>query len=186
MSCKVKFSKYSACLIVALVIYNTFGYLLIYFPAQTILKHIVQKSIQEKKIDVKDITVLAFKISDFNNNKYDFEWKNPGKEFRFNGKMYDIKVKVVRNDSIFFSCYYDEKENILDELFTLHLINNKRESTQNSTNIAFMFGLFFEELKNNSLETNDRNLSHIPLLKIEQRTLNYFKDTPTPPPRMII
>jgi hypothetical protein len=186
MSNKIKFSKYSAYFIAILVTYNTFGYLLLYFPAQTIFKHIVQKSIDNKKINLEDISVLAFKISDLKNNLYDFEWENSGKEFRFNGKMYDIEAKVVRNDTIYYSCYYDEKENILDELFTLHLINSKKESTQNSTNITFMFGLFFEELKNNPLQIQDRNLFHFPLLKIERRTLNYIKDTPTPPPRMII
>ena len=92
--------------LVVLFIYNSFGYLLLYFPVQTIIKHVVLKAINEKKIKPEELSVLTFNLKNLEENKYDFIWKKPGKEFRFNGKMYDIEDKVINGDTIYYTVYY--------------------------------------------------------------------------------
>ena len=98
-----KRTKIVALLISVLFLYNSLGYLFLYFPASHLIKHFVHKAIKEKKIKPEDLSILAFKLSDLKNNKYDFIWKKPGKEFRFNGKMYDIEDKVVSGDSVYYT-----------------------------------------------------------------------------------
>ena len=53
---KIKLLSY---LIAVLFLYNSFGYLLLYFPVKPIIKHIVQKSIHEKKIKPEDLSIIS-------------------------------------------------------------------------------------------------------------------------------
>ena len=181
-----KYSKFIYLLLTVLFVYNSFGYLLLYFPARTIIKHIVQKSINEKKINPEELSVLVFNITDLAEKKYDFVWKKPGKEFRFNGKMYDIEDKVVKDDTVYYNCYYDHKENILEEIFTLQFDNDKKDKSQNSKSRIILLGLFSEEVKSLYLNLQDRTQAGIPLQKTEFELLNPFIDVLTPPPRNLV
>ena len=169
-----------------LFVYNSFGYLLLYFPARTIIKHIVQKSIKEKKIDSADLSVLAFNINDLKDKKYDFKWEKPGKEFRFNGKMYDIEAEEIEDDTIYFNCYYDHKENLIEEIFALQFSDHKKDKTQNSIQPVILIGLYSEAIKNYNSKLQNRNVTNIPLQKTEAGLLNPINDVPTPPPRIIV
>jgi hypothetical protein len=170
----------------ALIIYNSFGYLLLYFPTSVLIKHFVNKSIKGKKINPEDLSTLAFIISDFENNKYDFIWMKPGKEFKFNGKMYDIENKEVSGDTIYYTVYYDQKENILEEMFALHFTNSKKDNTQSPVQRVLLVGMFSEEIKLVLTILNDRITSKIPLQKNEAGLLPLIKDVLTPPPRNIV
>ena len=173
-------------LLTVLVIYNSFGYLLIYFPTSVLIKHFVQKSVKEKKINPEDLSVLAFSISDLENNKYDFIWKKPSKEFQFNGKMYDIEDKMISGDTIYYTVYYDHKENILEEMFALHFKNSKKENAQNPVHRILLIGMFSEEIKVIFTNLNDIITSKIPLQKNEAGLLSLIEDVLTPPPRNIV
>lgn len=181
-----KFTNKVYILLAVLVIYNSFGYLLIYFPASVLIKHLVHKSIKEKKINPEDLSVLAFSVSDLENNKYDFIWKKPNKEFRFNGKMYDIEDKTVSGDSIYYTVYYDHKENILEEIFSLHQKDSKRDKSQNTIQRVLLVGLYFEQIKYFVFNINMFDNSNLPLDKNEADLLSHFTDVPSPPPRKIV
>ena len=172
--------------LVVLFVYNSFGYLLLYFPVQTIIKHVVQKSIHEKKIKPEDLSILTFSIKDLEENKYDFIWKKPGKEFRFNGKMYDIEDKMVNGDTIIYTVYYDQKENILEHLFSLQHQDNKKDKTSNSAQRVLLVGFYYEEINNIKSKIERNTLTNIPLKKNEANFVNYISDIPTPPPRKIV
>lgn len=180
------FSKIIYLFLSVLFVYNSFGYLLLYFPARTIIKQIVQKSIKEKKIDPADLSVLAFNINDLKAKKYDFIWVKPDKEFRFNGKMYDIEAKEIKGDSIYYNCYYDHKENLIEEIFALQFKDHKKDKTQNSIQRIILFGLYSEEIKNFNSNLQNRVTTNIPLQKTEAGLLNHINDVPTPPPRVIV
>ncbi len=173
-------------LLIVLVIYNSFGYLLMYFPASVLIKHLVHKSIKEKNINPEDLSVLVFNISDLENNKYDFIWKKPNKEFRFNGKMYDIEAKTISGDSIYYTVYYDHKENILEELFSLHQKDSKKDQSQNTIQRVLLFGFYLEQTKYFACNINVFDNSNLPLAKNEADLLNHITDVPSPPPRNIV
>ena len=64
-----KKKKLVAFLILVLFLYNSLGYLVLYFPSSLLIKHFVHKSIKEKKISPEDLSVLVFSISDLESNK---------------------------------------------------------------------------------------------------------------------
>ena len=173
-------------LLAVLIIYSSFGYLLLYFPVRTVIKHSVFKSIEKKEIAKEDLVILAFNIDDLKNQKYDLIWKKPDKEFRFNGQMYDIEDTRIASDTIYYTCYNDVGENLLEGLFSLHIQNHKKDGTQNTTQRLILIGLYLEEIENSNLKFYDKNVINIPLLKKEASNLNPTEDIPTPPPRLIV
>jgi hypothetical protein len=180
------FSKIIYLFLVALFIYNSFGYLLLYFPARTIIKHTVFKSIEKKEIAPEDLCVIAFNVKDLKDKKYDFEWKKPGKEFKFNGKMYDIEGMELKGDSVLYTAYCDHKENIIEEIFALQYNDHQKDKTQNSVQRIILIGLYSEEIFSSFSMLYDENVINIPLLKKEAAFRNPIKAIPTPPPRLII
>ena len=181
-----KRTKFVALLITVLFLYNSLGYLFLYFPASHLIKHFVHKAIKEKKIKPEDLSILVFNISDLKNNKYEFIWKKPGKEFRFNGKMYDIEDKVVNGDSVYYTVYYDHKENILEELFSIQQTDNKKDKSQSSVQRVLLVGLYYEQIKSYFIDIQNINTSNLLLNKNEAVFHNYISDVPTPPPRNIV
>lgn len=170
--------------LVVLFIYNSFGYLLLYFPVQTIIKHVVLKAINEKKIKPEELSVLTFNLKDLEENKYDFIWKKPGKEFRFNGKMYDIEDKVISGDTVYYTVYYDHKENILEELFSIQHKDTKKDKTTTQVQRVILAGFFCEELNKINSNIVQNTSTNIPLKKNDADFLSYVSDIPTPPPRL--
>lgn len=53
---------------------------------------------------------LLDKISLDGNNA--IQWEEEGKEFRLNGKMYDIAKAIIENGKVYFLCLADEKEDL--------------------------------------------------------------------------
>lgn len=181
-----KKTKLVANLILVLFLYNSLGYLVLYLPSSLLIKHFVHKSIKEKRINPEDLSVLVFSISDLENNKHDFIWKKPNKEFRFNGKMYDIEDKTVNGDSIYYTVYYDHKENILEELFSLHQKDGEKDKSQNTVQRVLLTGLYFEQIKYFSYNINLFDKSNLPLDNTVADFLNHITDVPSPPPRNIV
>lgn len=180
-----KHSKIIAILLIGLFLSSSFGFLLIYFPAKTIIKHTVFKSINNKEIAKEDLSLLSFNLYDLAEGNYDFEWEKPGKEFRFNKKMYDVEEKRIEGDSIYFIVYYDHKESLLEELFVIHSKNQDNDKNKNVVQRVILLGLFFEtDLFYYEKDLNDS--TSITLQKNEASKINFFKDVPTPPPRIIV
>ena len=139
------FTNFIYTFLVVLFVYNSFGYLLLYFPIKTIVKHFVQESVQEKNIDRDELSVLVFNVNDLAQNKYAFIWIKPEKEFRFNGEMYDVEYKRVKGDSVYYTCYFDVEENFLEKIFALQNNDFKKDKTQSTANRVILLGLFSEE-----------------------------------------
>jgi len=178
-----KRTKLIALFIAVLFLYNSFGYLFLYFPVRTIIKNTVFKSIEKKQIAQEELSVLAFNLLDLKKNKYDFIWEKPGKEFRFNDKMYDIENKVISGDTVYYTVFYDYKENILEEFFSLQQKENKKDKSQSSSQRVLLVGLYYEQIKYISFKINISSSSNLPLNNNEADFLNHTSDVLTPPPR---
>jgi len=185
MFTKPKYLRYCTIVFGLIFIYSTFGYLVLFNPLRILIKEVVQNSLMENNIHTEELNTLVFNVKDLTNNVYDLIWVGTS-EFRFNGKIYDIKEKVTKGDSLYLTCYYDHKENILESLFTLFLANNRKDINQNSSNSVFMFGFFYEENKDIYSQFFEKDITNIPLLKTENGILNFIKDIPSPPPRLVV
>lgn len=181
-----KINQFIFTALILFFIYNSLGYLLLYFPARTIIKEIVSESILQDKIADEELNIISFNVNDLKNNKYDFVWIKPDKEFRFNGKMYDVKNQIELNDTIYFNCYYDKDENILEELFAHAFNNRKQDTTHNSAQRIILIGFYSEEIENLSYNLFEDDINNLPLLKKEAEFISPVKDIPTPPPRVVV
>ena len=183
----IKSKKISTCIslvIAVIIIYNSFGYLWFLLPAKLLIKEFVHRAIEKEEMDPSEFSLLIFNLHDLKSNKYDFEWEKLNKEFRFNGKMYDVEKSEIKGDSIYFKCYYDHKENILEEIMALYFYNNKKDKTHNISNHLMFWGLYSESIENIKKIQNNA-ATDIPLLKTEDGVINHIKDVLTPPPRII-
>ena len=183
----IKSKKISTCIslvIAVIIIYNSFGYLCFLLPSKLLIKEFVHRAIEKEEMDPSELSILIFNLHDLKSNKYDFEWEKLNKEFRFNGKMYDVEKSEIKGDSIYFKCYYDHKENILEEIMALYFYNNKKDKTHNISNHLLFFGLYSESIKDNKLIQNNA-AANIRPLKTEDRIMDHIKDVLTPPPQLI-
>lgn len=169
-------------LLIVLLLMNSFGFIILFVPGKYVIKAIVHQAILEDKIEENELIIISFNIQDLKNSKIDFLWEEEGREFRFNGKMYDVKKIKEDADSIHFTCYYDCKENILESLFTLFSSKSKTERNQiNFTNLSF--GVYYTEKIVTTVRLSDENVTLIPLLKNEGLLPLSFLDVLTPPPQ---
>lgn len=172
-------------LLAVLFVFNSFGYLCLIIPAKVIIKKIVHHSLEKNKFDSEDLEVLAFKITELGEHKYDFEWEEADKEFRFNGKMYDVKSSERRGDSIYYTCYYDEEESILDELFASH-ISKKKENAQNVSSVRVVLIAVFNETIKHEFQNPRNNIPEMISLEYSRGKINkLIEDVPTPPPQFL-
>ena len=102
-----------------MLVFSQIGYYFVMHMAQHERKEFI-KELLHKNINDDILTVI-----DFTTNKQKIYWEEEGKEFFFNGDMYDlIKTKNVQG-KIFFYCINDEKEK--------ELINNYNTVTKNNS-----------------------------------------------------
>lgn len=166
-------------------IYNSIGYLILYFPARTLIKHISQELIKENRIDQEKLIVLAFKISDLKSNKYDLIWEKPDKEFRFEGDMYDVEKTYVDGDSVYYTCYCDHTENILEEIFALQFSDHKKDKTQNTAQRIVFISVYSEQLDDLNTKIYNQTTTNFPFQATEAGLLDNQYDVPTPPPKFM-
>jgi hypothetical protein len=178
-----KFSKYILTILGLIFIYNTFGYMVLYAPVIQLLKESAESYVTEKEIDSDELITFKFQLTDIENNKFDFRWIDKN-EFNFNGLLYDVKNKSVKNDSLTLVCHLDENENIVAEVFSMLLKHNKREASNDPINITFMFGLYLDSYDNYA-KVDNAIKNDITFSKNERVHLNFLKDIPTPPPRLL-
>lgn len=110
--------KYISLILLIITLTTGNGYYL-YF---TYLQHNVQQDIKSKlegTIPNKNLSIIV--ITNSNNNK--IFWTRKDKEFRYEGKMFDIVKVKIKNNKTYYYCLNDVNENILVANF---LKNNKR------------------------------------------------------------
>lgn len=178
MKPKIKLKKFLAEIIIAALIFNSCGYILLYFTSSQYVKYLVSEKLSKNELD-SELIFISISKADLAKNKISFEWIH-SREFRYNGKMYDIKKNLSDKDSLRFLCYYDEKENLIVELFNI-FSKSERENNKlrNSLNLFSFLIVFFED---NLIFRQFFQSTNLPIVLIEnplQRSLKVL----TPPPK---
>ncbi len=84
----------------------------------------------------EQLTLLSFSIPEANKI---LKWKHD-KEFQYQGQMYDVVKKEIRGDSIFYVCWWDHKETLLNkQLDQLVKINTGSSPHQEKQERALIF-----------------------------------------------
>ncbi|WP_337866427.1 hypothetical protein [Ignavibacterium sp.] len=172
--------KSLATFIISLLLINSSGYILLYISSLHFVKKHIIEAIDRNEYD-EEIFLLTLSKKDISEGKISFKWLD-SREFRYNGKMYDIKKNISDEDSIRVYCYYDEKEHIIESLFNFY--SEKRSNdNKNSNNISLVFFLSLFLSKNISV---DSELVFLGELKTHNKHefSNFISDVLTPPPQI--
>jgi len=186
LNSKVKFNfpikKSLAILITSLLLFNSSGYILLYVSSLHFVKKYIIKAIDNNEFD-KDIFLLTLSKKDIDEGKVSFQWIH-SREFRFNGNMYDIKRNLSDEDSIRVYCYFDEKENLLEQLFRQFAKseNDKTKQKQNNINLLTFIGLFFHSGAIPFPKFAGTKITNIRVTAHEQ----FNSEVPTPPPQIFL
>ncbi len=98
--------------------FSQIGYYVVAHQAQEQRKEYIRKFLYQS-IDENTLTVI-----DYTTNNKNISWEEEGKEFFFNGNMYDlVKTKLI-NDKTYVYCINDEKEKELIDNYNLVTKNN--------------------------------------------------------------
>ncbi len=105
--------KITALLITLFLFFNIGGFLFLFKLQQEIIQNKVKERISTNILD-KDLTLFVIYKPDINNGSSKFIWVKEGKEFRYNGKLFDVVRLNKTNDKMYIYCRNDKEE---EELF---------------------------------------------------------------------
>ncbi|NPD45594.1 MULTISPECIES: hypothetical protein [unclassified Lentimicrobium] len=136
-------------------LYNLVGYYIVFnmvqFQVKDEVKYLIKHFVPQEEL------VL---ISIENSKSYLLAWTKPNKEFRYQGQMFDIVEKQIKDNKIIYSCIHDFKESKLFENLDIHIKNyishhpEQQNKTKNLLNI--MAKLFFFQRNTLLLESHSR------------------------------
>jgi hypothetical protein len=145
----------------------------------TIERYRLKEEIKEKIISsLPENELIQLKLSSVENKK--LIWMEEGKEFRYNGNMYDV-VKIKRSSGItFYFCFNDEKESkILTNLEKL-VKDQTDSSPSRTTHKKHTITYFFQSL----LFTQCLTVTPVLFFDSPTRYKSVTSDILSPPPRI--
>ena len=129
-------------LIAILFIYNSVGYLIAFKS----LQYGIKKEIKSKilgNLDEKELVLIKF-LSHPDQQQYKlFHWKEEN-EFEYNGNMFDVVKQYSVNDTIYYYCINDLKENELFGNLNVQVDQNMASSTM-ANNLIKLFKLTVDQ-----------------------------------------
>jgi len=173
--------KYTAILLIFLIVFNSFGYVVAFFQMQFIFKNLAYEKINSL-FSESPFTILRIPLQEITVNSEFIEYDES--EISYYGKMYDIFKKEIRNNDIIFYCIGDENEDALNNAFSSFV---KQQTNQNSNNpVTNLIKQLIKEASS-VIYYNNHNL------KLFQRFFSFTKsiytniylDVITPPPELI-
>ncbi|MFN7118624.1 MAG: hypothetical protein ACK4TA_17635 [Saprospiraceae bacterium] len=161
---------------------GVFGEWLVFQIVRADMRRSMQATIAAAEMPTNDLVLI--KIADAATPK-DFIWVEAGREFRYQGQMYDIVRQEKVNDSTFYYCVHDIRESQLYANVEKQLEDEFSASTQHQTKHRELIKRIpdFYLLSTNSITFNFN--THTPK---PQHKLLFFLDTllfiDAPPPEI--
>jgi len=173
--------KILSILLVSLLIFNSAGYVLVFFQ----LKFSFQKDALSKLEDFlepSEMTIINITKSEFVNGSQNF-YRVRDNEISFYGKLYDISQVEYINDSVKIVALSDENENKLNDFFEQSLnknLNDKFSKTASIIKLLITEAGLPTEFQSTSSWREDMcyHFIFVPILKIDI-------EVPSPPPKSI-
>lgn len=182
----VRLKKLLPLILSLIIIYNSIGSFIAFKVIELGIKQDVKKTIKQG-LPIQQYTLIKLTEKDIDNKVGDFKFYNDDAEFRYYDCMFDVVSKKIINDTIYFYCLNDEKEDILFEQLDV-LVKNNIESNlpfkkQNEVVSQLIIKGIFPE-NTNELSIISDNIFKFRLLD-ESLKVVYF-DILTPPPKQLV
>jgi len=175
------FKKTASILVILMLIFNSFGYVLLYFQ----LKSVFKKQGFEKISNYLHDDELIFISDSKSSPNPDIIWIK-GHEFKLHGKMYDVFSRIEKGDTIIYKVICDDNENALQNAYNIFFTANTNTS-KNTGPIASIIKNFFHIGL-----TPDLNIFNFyqeyKIINIIADTFysSLYSDVPEPPPKPVI
>ncbi len=162
-------------------IYNLLGYYTVFKIFQAHVRYEVKLTIKHSVPD-DELVLISVKFND----KSKLTWFKPGKEFRYQGEMYDVVRKEIKNGYIVYYCISDTKENNLfknlDEHIQNYIAGNSKEQEKTGKILNELIKVYlFQTFKINKpleLTNNTKNYNDLTFYK------SIILDVLSPPPNL--
>ena len=170
-------------LIAILFLYNSVGYLIAFKGLQYGIKKEIKTKIKGK-LDDKELVLIKYPSHPDRQQKKLFHWKEEN-EFAYNGNMYDVVRQYTVNDTIYYYCINDTKENELFGNLNVQVDQNMASSAM-ANNLVKLFKLSVDQSYLFSFSIGN-------LVRTSKATYSLFKapgyvpvqqEVDTPPPEL--
>ena len=142
--------KFSLLSIIFILAFSQVGYYFVLRQSQERQKEIIKQTILSQLKD-EELDIISL-----NNNQQKIYWEEDGKEFLFNGEMYDVVKSKTVNGKILLYCINDKKEKALVDRYN-SITKHNSSSDKKSKTIDNSITLFFQE-KENADNVGDKKL----------------------------
>jgi hypothetical protein len=143
------------------------------------IKHRIKDGIPEE-----DLILLKLPTYLSHRTNSGFQWIH-NREFRYQGKMYDVVRRMMYGDTIWYYCLADEKETQLfvhlDELVKQELDKNSERKQQIEKILVLLNSLFFLSFNDSPLIQPEREFD---LIHYVFKPKTWIVEPPTPPPNI--
>jgi len=169
---------------IVFILSNSIGVIIVYNQIKFYHKRTIKEQIKQNNF--QEVTeTLSFSKSDLKNKLVNLEFIEEY-EFRYNGKLYDIITQWETDDSIYYKCINDTKEEELEEIFVNYVVNNNHRNDLPLPIKQLLNSLQVEYyLVSNKKIYPQLNSSFITCSEY-QNPLDEFLSIPDPPPRFVI
>ncbi|MCX6149716.1 MAG: hypothetical protein NTX22_04230 [Ignavibacteriales bacterium] len=170
------------CFIFLTLLFNSIGYILIYQQQLYTFKHQAFSKIQNF-LPLEKMSIIGLSKNDIVSGKISFR-RMEEREFKLNGKMYDVVKEVSKKDSIYFFCIKDEKEDELHQAFVKYFNENSNQTGNKSTSKNIYHNIITEALViQDKIQINDSGKIKYCVFG-SGRFLSNHSETPSPPPKV--
>ncbi len=172
-------------LVLALMLYNIMGYYLAYLAMVQQTKEEMRETLADND-ETQDLIVVKLPYVNGKIEQKDFELIDED-EFRLDGKMYDIARTEIRDNSIYFYCLNDKKEDAINFALAKQIQNDTNDNSsaeKRSNSIAKNLAkLYLPTAGLRGSFSSSENESTYAICTFQ--TLNAIYDVASPPPKSI-
>ena len=167
--------KLSLIILIAVFAYGQVGYYIVMHHSQSVQKEVIKEKILSQ---LKEDELEIISVSDNHKQIY---WEEEGKEFLFNGEMYDVVKRKIINGKVVLYCINDKKEKELVDNYNLITKHNSSSDKKGKNNIDNSFNLFVYHDEKNNYVYFTRGSNNFP--SFDSRLPKNLMDNISPPPK---
>ncbi len=165
-------------LLIIMLVY-TGGSFIVYKYKEALLKQEMKVFIQQNP-NHQFASHLSFNLNELENGIKDFSWEDGGKEFKYNGLMYDVISTTTSNDTIHILALEDHNENFLNHIYTSFLKKQTKNNTSKRPLLKFFASLYIQPTNNKLFLVKREQLVHTDFYKNQYSVGVYSIDVPPP------
>jgi hypothetical protein len=173
--------KVASILIVSLLLFNSMGYYIAFKASQYTLRKEIKKKIKNSFSD-NDLIQIAVSDND-QEKKAEMEWTDEH-EFRYHGHMFDVIRYRTSNDTTYYSCINDVKEEALFANLDNMVKQQSEKGTPYSSKVIKLINSIIRVAIPENVHLTEYNGNEVTILEaIEFSQSSYSGDVPAPPPK---